>query len=185
MSRDETFEDTKKFVEEDSAFGQHELTLRREWVWKCMRPKDWCYGFYVLIAPGAVIVYGDIGEAVYRMNASKEEEVLDWLKRAARDQHYLMSKIMNREAYRRFYPGDAVLYAEKTPSNNDDRDTFGEDVAAALRDGDLHMHRFYEIAHEHEIYDVPSCEDWAASAFWFACALKKFIELYEADGTKS
>lgn len=35
------------------------------------------------MAPGALVIYGDIGEAVFRMNASTEDEVFEWTKRAA------------------------------------------------------------------------------------------------------
>jgi hypothetical protein len=183
--RGETFKGSVECVRRQApeAFAQHVLTVRRPWVWKVSRPDSWTYGFYVLMAPGALLVYGDLGEATFRMHAGHEREVFEWAMRCIpHDRSYVLSKISNREAFRQFYPGDAVAYAKECVKEKPTRKNreFLEDVQQADEHGDLSSAAFYNAAHENEQYDVPSCEDWGARAIWMHLALETFVRLTPA-----
>lgn len=187
----ETFKDSTDYVNRSAPerFKNHVLIERRQWVWKVARADGrWQYGFYLLVAPGAVVVYGDIGEAVFRIYAVDEQAALDWVLRCSKDLHYTISKLANLEAYRRFYPGDALAYAEKCENESKDQETghanacdFCDDVRREIDGGDLSGQTFWTLAHDHGFHDVPACVDWAPSAFWFAHALQTFARLKQAE----
>lgn len=187
MSRDETYKDSVECVESQApeAFGSHVITERRPWLWKCARPDSWTYGFYVAVMPGCVHVYGDIDASTYRMSNGPEMDVLLWLTRSAKDRFYLLSKLEHREAYKRFYPGDAVTFVnemrkEYRAADQKRREQIGDfatEVITLAEAGDLYDYRFYELAQEAEIYDFPACKEWSPSAIWSQLALKRFVEL--------
>lgn len=174
----ETFAATVALVDSLSAdaFKEHVVAERRQWVWKVSRPGTWAYGYYLLVAPGAVIIYGDIGEAVFRMNAGSEQEALDWIVRCARDRDYTMSKLQNRASFREFYPGDALRFAD-----GKDHELF-QQLADLHDDGRLTAAAYYDAADEYGYsYEKPSCENWSAAAFWMAAALATFARFYKAS----
>lgn len=159
------------------AFTQHALTERRPWVWKCARPQQWAYGFFLLIAPGAVIIYGDLGEAIFRMAAGSEADVLDWVLRCSSDPEYVLSKLQPREAWRQFYPGDAIAYA--TGLGN-------VDLVETLKEydgyyGGVPAHVYYEACQERGLNDLPDCNGWTAGAHWIYHALSTFARLHKAQ----
>lgn len=157
------------------AFERHVLTERRPWCWKVSRPGTWSYGFYVLVAPGAVVIYGDLGEAVFRMNAGDEQEALDWAVRCSPDQHYALSKLSPRDAYRAWFEGDAVAWLKTLPETDDTR----HELLALAEDG-LTPGEFYRAVNCSNHRDSPSCEDWSSAALWLSQALALFGRLVKA-----
>lgn len=181
MASGERYKEAVSCVERQAvdAFARHVLTVKRPWLWKVSRPDSWVYGFFVVMAPGALIMYGDLGEAVFRMHAGSEKDVFEWTMRCTKDRYYVLSKIANREAFKKFYSGDAVEYAKSCldeSKSQKDRDFYVE-VQQRDADGDLSRDEFYRIAAEHEQYDVPGFEEWSAGAIWLHAALETFVRL--------
>ena len=70
-------------------FDEHVVTMEGLGRWRCGRPDSNLYSFRVIAAPGAVIVYGDLGKRVYR---HANHDSLEWLRQAVRDPDYLLGK---------------------------------------------------------------------------------------------
>lgn len=158
-----------------TAFDKHVITEHRPWVWKCAQPGSWVYGFYVMVAPGAVVFYGDCGEAIFRMSNGPEASVFEWLKSTLREPQYydyFLSKLENKSAFRKFYPGDALAWAKRV----DDEDLI-DTLHAYEGDGGLQAHQFWAAANERHACDFPSCEKWSAGAHWVHQALAAFVKL--------
>jgi hypothetical protein len=107
----DSFQETEATVKRlaAAAFTEHVAEQRGDKEWFCHKPRTGIYGFHVIIRPGAVVVYGDIGEAIFR--GGEAGDTHGWLARAVESPGYLMSKI--RPVQRRFYPDDAVRYAQE------------------------------------------------------------------------
>jgi len=78
------------------AFKDHVLREEGEGRWFCGRPGTGMYHFRLIVAPGCVLLYGDIGEAVF---LCAEPDALNWLLASAgggRD--YILGK--SRQAVR-------------------------------------------------------------------------------------
>lgn len=56
-------------VKNEQIFDQHIITREREGVWYCGIPHDSNMSFRVVSAPGAIIIYGDLGELIFLPNA--------------------------------------------------------------------------------------------------------------------
>lgn len=161
------------------ALANHELVQTRVWYWKVSQPGTWAYGFYVLMAPGALVIYGDLGEAVYRMAAKTEQDVLTWLRGAVQSPDYLMSKIANPDAYRQFYVGDSVALARETGDLQ-----FINEVEFEATHNYLHTeHHWYKLIDEFGIdpMNFGRPVKWGPSAWWFVHALTCFMRLHDAS----
>ena len=72
-------------AEENSA--EHVLCVLRKDEWRCAKPGTGIYSFVVLLRPGVVAMWGDLGEYVLRHSG---EDSLVWLRRAVTDPGYLL-----------------------------------------------------------------------------------------------
>src|SRR6267378_1809817 len=88
----ETEEKTRKDVARWAvdAFNYHSLTQVSEERWRVQTPGTWSSGFFVILAPGVIIVYGDIGEGIF---CHSDHDSLAWLRRAVQSPDYLLSKL--------------------------------------------------------------------------------------------
>lgn len=55
-------------VRKEQIFDQHVITREREGVWHCGIPHDSNMSFRVVSTPGAIIIYGDLGELIFLPN---------------------------------------------------------------------------------------------------------------------
>jgi hypothetical protein len=70
-------------------FTHHVLTTEGLHRWRCGRPGDSMYSFRVIALPGVVIIYGDLGERIYRHAGHNS---LEWLRGAVQSPEYLLGK---------------------------------------------------------------------------------------------
>lgn len=61
----------------ERSFATHELVREGDGRWVCANPKSWAYWFRVVVAPGCIFLYGDIGELVLRPH---DRDALAWLR---------------------------------------------------------------------------------------------------------
>jgi hypothetical protein len=149
------------------------------------------YAFTVIIVPGLVVVYGDVGDAMLRTSYTTVEETVGWLRGAGWD--YLSGKLMFREAFRRFYPDDAVDWVRQRMaegnehgwSNDRERrawEEFSADVEDSSACHDLHEHEWHRLVSDMGLdgdgHSVGT--GWSASAFWTVECLRTFVALYDA-----
>jgi hypothetical protein len=73
-SREERIRTVDELAE--SAFEDHVLLPEGEGRWFCGRPGTGMYHFRIVMSPGCILLYGDIGEAVFRCH---ERDALAWL----------------------------------------------------------------------------------------------------------
>jgi hypothetical protein len=94
------------------ALSRHQVTVvapAPSALYKCARPGSWCYGFFVGFPPGAVIFYGDLGEATLRPHAA---DSLAWLRGSTGSEGYLIEKIKPQPT-QEFYRSDAHAWLDE------------------------------------------------------------------------
>ena len=189
------------------AFGQHALTVLGPGRWKCRRPDSGTYGFYVFIGPGAVMVYGDIGEGIFRMS-EPEDGVIPWLRGAVESPDYLLGKLRAadvEDGKQKFYAGDALEWAHQhyvdTVIAVDENDPnaiarvggdeakrateFFIDVKEADEYAELDRHRFLTMANDAGLDDMYGVAMGPSpSALWLVHALTAFVRLYDARASQ-
>jgi hypothetical protein len=132
----------------DEAFQHHVITKTGDERWRCGRPDTSIYAFTVVTAPGVVILYGDIGEMIFRHGAA---DTIAWLKGAGHD--YLLSKM---RPYRKegFYVGDIADWlrerSDECGEENDETvlfwDALRSDLIRANSHGDFDMRQWCDLA---------------------------------------
>lgn len=186
----ETAKDMQAIVDQlaADAFATHQLEAKRPGLWKCARERSWIYGFFVSTMPGAIAIYGDTDDALFRVHdVRNDQQAVEWLRGAVGSPSYLFSKVVNRDAYREFYPDDALAFA-RTLAGDDDPPRaavdFLDDVVAEAAAGELNAHTWAQHLHDHAIDDAWSVgTDWSSSAWWVLHALRTFIRLHDASAT--
>lgn len=171
-------------------FAGHTIAKITEERWLCRTPGQSSYWFFVIVCPGTVIVYGDIGDAILRMSERTTAGTLAWLRGSVESPDYMISKIVDPK--RSFYPGDVIGFIEdrvkEDEGDDNDEAIFSpmrlimHDVVEMARFGDLNQHTWSEIcvdeAWDSETHGVGDGFD--AHCFWTVEALKTFIRLYDA-----
>lgn len=158
------------------AFEAHTLTVLRDGLWRCAKRGTSVYAFYVAIMPGAVAIYGDVGEAILRCAEPSEPRVVAWLGNAVRSPDYLLGKFSNRAAYRQFYAGDALRAVEALGDSN-----FCKAVKTLAEQDDLHEHSWGVAQQEHGVVDFCDARNWAPLALWLVEALAVFVRLLDKE----
>ena len=172
------------------SFAEHELREVSPQRWRCSRPGTGVYGFWVLVADGVVIVYGDIGEGIFRMS-EPAASVIPWLRGAVQSTDYLLEKLRAgdfEQGKEQFYPDDAVAWAHWNAEEHTEQDRYAKraldfynDVKLSAENGDLHSDEFLRLASEaglDDMYHVGRAP--SASALWLVEALTTFIRLIDA-----
>lgn len=173
------------------AFAGHALTQEGPH-WRCGRPGDSSYSFRLYAPPGAVIVWGDLGECVLR---HADSDSPGWLVRAAgRDEYpdYCLGKIEALDGEKReFYVGDAKAYIRErlrdARGENGDVDTqerdrwkaVARDFGTGLDDFDSERAAWRTACIENGVDDPPDCYGWSSSALWIWHALVTFVRLHQ------
>lgn len=166
----------------------HVLTTEGPRQWVCRRPPGdaaggWSgrYWFRVAMLPGAILLYGDIGELLLRM---QESDPLDWLRGAVKDPDYLLGKA-SAPRERVFLQQEAVAAIEELGKEN---------PAARMRVlRDWHPSHHVESATQHEQdfrrawyfstgdIETPDCTTWSSQRIFQAEALRWLIEAVDAQ----
>lgn len=165
----------------DDSFKGHVVTpMQTEgpvWMWKCSKPGTWCYGFYVVTAPGMVMTYGDTPEAILRVSTSTAQESLSWLLRAVRSDDYVIEKMvghserrvaLQREANRVIWTLGKEKAHEVLAAWNQGYETRdGRELARAL----------YEVTGDAELFE--GCQDHAQDVWYAYHALRHFARIQQ------
>jgi predicted secreted protein len=90
----------------DEEFKDHVLVKEGEGRWFCGKPGTGIYSFRVLTAPGALIVYGDIYDAVLKPS---DRDALAWLRGSMGSLDYVLEKVTAcADKRREFLRGEAL-----------------------------------------------------------------------------
>lgn len=169
------------------SFAEHTLELRsgekdKVRMWCVSKPGTWMYGFYVIAAPGMLLVYGDVGDHMLRIN---DADPIPWLQRAAGSTDYVLSKIIKPQKC--LVTGEArhfIFEIERgDPDNGVEPDP---ETAQAIRADWQHEDSgddFARAVYEHDTGDLlegaACCSDYNSDALWTVACLRRFIELFE------
>ncbi len=138
-------------------------------MWKCSRKGSWNHGFFVVIAPTMVMVYGDTPLLVLRPYS--ESDPLPWLINAIDSPDYLLSKAENKTYD--FLKGEALAeIAALREENPKAAEAVLEEFNQYEIEGD-----FYRAWHENVESDVPGCRDLSSDMWWGYHALATFCRL--------
>jgi hypothetical protein len=137
----------------------------------------------IYFPPGAVIVWGDLGDAVFRHSG---DDSLEWLLRAASDRHfpdYCLGKLAAiGDDKQEFFTGDALSWLlslmDAEDASSDDVIGTWEQMFENLENGCLPAQAWYLACREHGIDDPPRCEGWSWRALVIWNALATFVRLY-------
>ncbi len=161
------------------AFASHELRQESPSQWYVGRPGSGFYSFRVLTPPGYVVLVGDIGDTILRV----DRDSLAWL-RGSCDFDYVLGKV-STPTEQVFLIGEADLYLAELLSEADDDEEYRNKLEALQ--GEWEWRRRYfdpdEIWEElwRPIGDAPDCTDWAPQHFWHYHALMLFRRLLAAS----
>lgn len=192
----------KELAEKD--FANHVITKVADERWLCRNPGSSSYWFFVIVVPGTVIIYGDVGECILQMYERSTLATLAWIRGSCDSWDYVLGK-MHRPP-KTFFPGDAIAYLEDMVKNEEEEnaeDDNGEPVELADRKpaasrpileeaidlakcGELNQHTWGGICGENnfegEVYGVP--EKWDSDCYWSIHALRTFIRLHDLERDK-
>lgn len=185
----ETFEaachQIRGFAEKD--FAQHVLTETGPNEWRCGRPNSGFYSFRVIVRPGCVIVYGDIGEGIFR--GGEAGDMLGWLRGATGKGGYPLTYLMEkvRPARKAFYAGDALEYARDAASDGSRgwKELYRE-ARCRYTCLEFHEHAWSELLQEH----APESDAWSVAfhpsgeVIWLCEALRWFCAHLPAEAGK-
>lgn len=178
----DTYEHARQTIQRCAArdFEQHVLDEVGPHEWHCHRPGTGISSFRVIVRPGTVIVWGDLGETILR--GGEAGSTLHWLTQAVHSPEYLLEK--DRTGQKAFYAGDVLDYARERAEDEDDPDyaeRWGmvlDEVRRAHSWGTLNSHVWADTVMEHT-YDADACSAGlypATRALWLVEALRWFVE---------
>ena len=130
LSADELFDFTKKQAAE--SFQNHKVTRFSDSEFMCARPNSIVWSFRILFPPGAVIVYGDVGEMIL----TQYDLGIGWLRGAVHSPGYLLGKCSKLK--KEFSPVDAAIDLDLMAQRGE------EGLAEAIW----------------ESWDVENCDEW-------------------------
>jgi hypothetical protein len=169
----------------DKAFTNHVLLKEGDGRWYCGKPGTCIYSFRVIVAPRAVIVYGDIGEVILLPN---DNDALAWLRGSvsgnAGDVDYALGKSPWDLRTRQFLPAEVEAYIAECEANEDEQ-ALGKKLRQGWELADQESPEAWaETCHEAGMDEWPNCDDWGNSMLWCYCGLQKFLQLLAAEASR-
>ena len=148
------------------SFAGHVLTSDPAWpgLWRCRNPGTTFYSFNILFPPGAVVLYGDVGEIILRPN---DYDSLGWLTRCINSRDYILSKI--RPGTKTYYLGDGKAELEKAMEGK---------IHVGVSFDIYTMEQFHNSWYEVTDSDMPEISGHSAANLWNYEALGTFCRLY-------
>lgn len=142
--------------------------------WMCKRPGSWTYGFNVVVWPGAIVIQGDVGEAMFSCREPTVQDALAWLRGAVDSRDYLLGKLMAGSRDRvLIWP---FVENELADMSAEDAARFREAWAELdAPDGRDYGRLMYELFGDTE----GGCTDFGFRALWLAACLKRFMVLHD------
>ena len=168
--RQDTYEDVRTTIALLAAkdFANHSIIKRGTFEYRCGDPDSSINHFNVILRPGKIIFYGDVGDFIL---SHSDKDSLGWLSRASRE--YLIGKIVAGKN-ERFYKDNALNYLESSIA---DGCSVAIKVKEELRYNDfLNSHEWAKAWFEHGDSDYPKMEYPCERALWLFEALSWFIK---------
>lgn len=147
--------------------------------WRCHEPGRRRHSFCLLTRPGVIVMWGDIGEYVWRVPSS---DALGWCLAQGRAEgdhpDYFLSKLSAaRGPTKTFYSGDALSYAEERIADGDERWKEVRSAFVTLRKEYPEETSWAMACRAQGIADPPSCAGWTSTALWSWYAIRTFARL--------
>jgi len=153
----------------------HEITEKGPGEYRWGQPGTNIYTVYIILRPGAVIIYGDVGEFIFRHS---DDNSLRWLKGAVKSRDYLLGKL---RTHNKTYDPDRTK--EMINETLADWGFSPKEEFKAKEDFDrVDFTSEYEVIDFLQEYLNSDCElliqtwDANSSAIWSYWILKTFIE---------
>jgi len=205
MSR--TYDRILKYIQTDRYFDGHVIEKIGPVTWFCHRPKHGSTSsFYISTQPGAIIMWGDMGEAIYTIYG--KANAFHWGRRNFRpnDTYYPFTKLSSQMRDKVFSTEDATDFLKeryeecKTSSVHDDEDAERAkkmlDAWEEQSGNEPHEDEavWWSIHHEFDDSDAADMRDWTERTYWcFSCLCwffthvsaddERFKEAWNAPGT--
>ena len=146
-------------------------------MWSLCRPDMGIYWFRVIIAPGCIVVYGDVGDSMYNMH---EHDPLPWLRDAINSPEYLIGKMITKKE--KFFPAEAYKILDEMKEESQEETKVAEEIkdnwnTFDFEDSGYEFRRaIWEAGTD---FEVPSSRafDYNEDTYWSVECLKKFIKL--------
>ncbi len=173
----------------EEAFQHHRILDRGQNEWLCINSKSGNRSFRLIIRPGTVILFGDLGDGILHFH---NDDALGWLRGATRDAEcpeYLLGKLDHPQRRRCFYAGDALAFAREMARDDaaGDWDDLLHEAQDHHRHGELDQHLWVELLHEHvpdsDAYEVGMHYD--EECLWIFEALRWFVAHLPAETPKA
>lgn len=184
-----------KEIRERHYFDEHEIERVRHGVWLASKRTTQMGSFYVVDAPGALLMYGDLGELTF-LHYSHESSLM-WGKRNFDPNYpyYPMTKLVPQLREQRFVPKEADDWLDerieecKTSRVLDEKNAAHWKKIKARWDDevdkfDIHEaeRQWWEINSEEGECDPPGCRDWTTTvAFCFQAFCWFFTHVSKDD----
>ena len=163
------------------SFLSHELTCESKTdkvaLYRCAQPGTSCFSFRVVVAPGCIVVYGDIGDGMI-YNYKSFQDQIPWLRGSVNSSRYLIDKMVFAE--REFCEETAKANWENEKENYEEGDEEFEDIVSDNYPDQAWYNFFYGSLRCDE---SPGCEDYKIGVYWTVECLKKFIELLDKENS--
>jgi len=157
------------------AFSHHVVDQKEEHLWLCRRPATNIYHFYIAFLPGALAIYGDIGDAIF----TGGDRSLAWLRGAVSGEEPYFSYLLGKStlAKKEFFPGDAIeLIREDAIESVPRAQKLADSWSELLCDLDDPGYSWGRACHEcREAECAAECYDYDSNAYWCANALRWFV----------
>jgi hypothetical protein len=155
-------------------FAEHVIVPEGDGRWFCGKPGTGICSFRVVSAPGHLIVFGDIGDAILRVS---DRDPIPWLRGAIRSPEYLASKMQGRQDA--FWRGDAAAWLRgEIAEGRADAVKAAQRLAGCGLDA-FERHDWY-AAWDCSASDLPDFEGPSSRTWWVVEALGCFVRLLDA-----
>jgi hypothetical protein len=191
MSR--TYDRCIKQIQQDQYFDKHVIEKRGPTTWFCHKNEGSISSFYITCQPGAIIMWGDLGEVIYTIYG--RQNGIHWGKRNFRrtDTYYPFTKLSLQMRDKVFSTEDATDFLKeryeecKTSTVHDEQDT--ERAKKMLEKwkevsgNESHEDEgeWWKLHYEFDDPDAPDMRDWTTRTYWTFFCLCWFFSHVSAD----
>lgn len=172
-------------------FDGHEITRERFGVWHCGKKNTNNLSFYVVLAPGMLMLYGDIGEIIFLPYA---KNALQWAGSdtfRAEYPYYPMTKLSPQMREKEFLPEEATdwikQWIREARKQGDKEEVRGyikmaRDWKEQLHDSECEAETaWYALCQDHGVDDPPSCRDFPSRTYYCFQAMCWFMTHVNAE----
>ena len=191
MSR--TYDRILAEIQRGRSFDNHVIEKISATTWFCHKNESMISSFYITTQPGAIIMWGDLGEAIYTIYG--RQNAFHWGRRNFRreDTYYPFTKLSLQMRDQEFSTEDATDFLKerheecKTSTVHDDEDTYRakkmlkrwKEVSGNEPHED--EDEWWKLWAEFDDPDAPDMRDWTTRTYWTFFCLCWFFSHVSAD----